>query len=193
VILAALFLAAWGYVWAYDRIKVVRLDEMFSPKYGWPVGARDQYFASKFPSSAEIEAYLSNATILFSHPPTDNIVFYFGNNRQFISWFDQSTSVGKWSISPHLRIILLGQQWQAAVIYVFCSHVAGLPNEAQQDSCREVERLDSIFSQGRDARREYQKGDVFNLQDNQEKIGPLPKVDISISSVLATQTGSAKE
>ena len=180
-IIAATVLVACLYVYAYDKIRIVRLDEMFSPRFGWEAGLRERYFMQKFPTAREITKYLSDATILISSPPFGNEVFYFRSDHKFVYWYNDQLSSGEWWISPRLELIILGSRWRFAVVYTYCRLFLDLPSTAQQDSCREVQTLGSIIGTGRAARREYRKGNVLNFgESGKGHIESLPKSEISI-------------
>lgn len=180
-----LFIATSSLIYISDRVKFVNLDNKFDPKYGYSVGRREQYFARKFPSTSEIQTYLSDATILFSHPPSGNIIFYFkSTGHEFVSWHDQAIEKGEWRIWPQLYFLVLGGQWRIAIVYAFCSSFSGLSLAAQQDNCRELESFDSIFAQGRGTRTEYRKGDVFSLSELHGEVRQLPRSEISFDALL---------
>jgi hypothetical protein len=185
--LTAAVLVVWLYVFAYDHVSVVRLDNMYDPKYGDRVGRRDEYFAADFPSSADIEKYLLDSTLLFSQPPRGNRVYYFDGDHKFISWREDIIHSGKWWTSPRLQIIRLGERWRAAVVYTFCSLSFDMPADAQRDNCYGVETITSLLARGPGSTREYRKGNVFGLFDNKPAPFRLPNSAITIDSLLSSK------
>jgi hypothetical protein len=185
-------LIVFSYVYAHDRIRVVHLDRIFNPAYGFPEGYRETYFAREFPSSQAIKEYLSDATILFSQPPSGNELFYFNSAQEFISWRDGLVSSGSWRIFPALQIIELGGRWRVTVVQRFCSLVSDMPADTQQDNCYDVTSIESILSRGPQARREYKKGNVFNISADKPVPFRLPESAITIDSLLSNSLGARR-
>ncbi|MBI3699144.1 MAG: hypothetical protein HY242_01685 [Afipia sp.] len=169
----------------WQRISIVRLDKMFDPALGFSDGRRVEYFARDFPSSDNIKDYLSDATILHSHPPLGNDVFYFDKQQGFLAWLDSEIVTGNWQSYPKLQIILLGDRWRIAVVNSFCMLYTHVLASDQQDRCYSVESLASILARGKTTRHEYRKGNVFGLADNKLPPFPIPKSDITIDSLLS--------
>lgn len=192
-ILGILALAIYLYIYIYDRVRIVRLNNYYDPKYGYTADARDQYFAQKFPSSSEIKSYLSDATILFSNPPMGNGVLYFDKDHGFLSWHGNNIEAGKWRLSPELQIIRLGDRWRIAIVQTLCMGFFDKPVIAQQDNCRHVETLDSILSRGRGTRREYTKGNIFDLASNKRAPFRLPTSEINTDSLLANRPSGGEK
>ena len=189
-LLIGVILGIWLYIYAYDRIRIVRLDNLFDPAYGFQVGRREQFFAQKFPSSSDIKAYLHDSTILLSNPPIGNQVYYFDRDDAFISWYDSKIEAGKWRSFPNLQILRLDGKWRIAVVYAFCISYPDRDAIAQRDNCYEIESVDSILSRG--SRREYRKGNVFNLGRDKPTPARLPKSEITIESLLPVKPSEQK-
>lgn len=75
-ILIGVILAVWLVSHVSDHVRIVHLDNMYDPKYGYSVDAREEHFSQKFSSARDIETYLSDATILFSDPSLRNEVLF---------------------------------------------------------------------------------------------------------------------
>jgi hypothetical protein len=183
--LAAGILAVWLFIFASDHVRIVRLDNMYSPKYGDRVGRREEYFDASFPSFEEIESYLSDATLVFSQPPGGNRVYYFDRDHRFISWSENVIEAGKWWTSPGVQIIRLGHRWRFAVVQHFCTLSLGMPADAQQDNCYAVEKITSLLSQGLGSKRDYRKGNVLGLSDSKPAPFRLPDTPVTIDSLLS--------
>lgn len=186
-LLGTVSLMIWAYTYGSDRISFERLDGQFDPKYGYAAGRRESAFSQEFPSRSQIEAHLSEATLLISHPP-NNAVYYFDNNHHFLRWTNETIEAGEWSIWPKLKILILNGQHRFAVEYVFCHRHSGLDPIAQQDNCYYLSSLDSIFAQGRGTRTEYRKGNVFKLAATTNAAGKLPNTELTIDSLLVKNT-----
>jgi hypothetical protein len=102
-VLLGAVLAGWLYFYASDHIKIIQLDSIFDPAYGYPQGYREEYFAKTFPSSSDIESYLSNATLLISKPPLGNVIYYFDEYRHFTLWHDNIVEGGEWWLILNCR------------------------------------------------------------------------------------------
>lgn len=188
LVLVTIVSAGYVYVFLYERVSVVRLDDRFDPKYGYDVGRREEYFNQKFPDYSDIERYLSNATLLRSRPPSGNEVFYFDNDQNFYSWKRaREVETGKWSASPRAQIIRLGVRWRIAIVYVFCMTFSDRPLVAQQDNCYSVGSLRSLLARGRGTYHEIGKGDVFGLASRKAPFD-LPTSQITIESLSATKS-----
>lgn len=186
-ILIVIVSLVWLYVYAYGRIRIERLDETFGRAAD--TGQREEYFARKFPTSFEIDEYLSDTTILYSTPPWGNNVFYFDKNKGYVDWRDKNAEAGKWWTTPQLRIMVLDGRWRIAVVNTFCMWFFDRPAVAQQDNCYSVEKLDSILAadSSRGWKRESRKGNVFSLVRNTPAPARLPNTEIDIDSLLAIQ------
>jgi hypothetical protein len=184
-VLLGAVLAGWLYFYASDHIKIIQLDSIFDPAYGYPQGYREEYFAKTFPSSSDIESYLSNATLLISKPPLGNVIYYFDEYRHFTLWHDNIVEGGEWWLIPKLQMLRLGKQWRFAVVQSFCRSVSGMLADAQKDNCYSVESVDSLPSRGAGSRREYSKGNVFGLSTERSAPFQLPSSQISIASLLS--------
>lgn len=181
-----LILGAWSCAYAYDHIRIIRLDNLYDPQYGYPVGREEQHFNQNFPSSNEIKAYLSNATILHSNPPTGNEVFYFDENDGFVFWRESTIENGKWWLIPRFQILLLGERWRLAIVQTFCMSFSNRSKILQQDNCYYVESFASLLARGRGTQHEYRKENAFDLAREKPASFQLPmKSRISISSLLA--------
>lgn len=185
-ILVGFVIGVWLCTYAYDHFKIVRLDNLYDPQYGYPVGRNEQHFTQNFPSSKDIKAYLSNSTILRSRPPLGNGIFYFDESNGFVFWHDNTIETGEWWVSSQLQLLLLGGQWRLAIEQIFCWSFSGRSRVSQSDNCYGVQRLDSLLAGGREMRREYRKDNLFDLTPG--KPAPyelLLKSEISIDSLLA--------
>jgi hypothetical protein len=182
------FLIIWSYAHLHDRIRVVHLDRIFNPAYGFPAGYRESYFGQDFPSAKAIKEYLTDATILFSEPPYGNQIFYFDHDQGFVSWRNKVTSSGNWRLFPGLQIIELGGRWRITFVQTFCSWVSDMSAEEQQDNCYDISSIESILGRGLGSRREYRKGNVFNISAGKPPPFQLPDSAITIESLTASKT-----
>lgn len=184
-ILLAVVSVVWLCVYAHGKIRIERLDEMFNRAAD--TGQREEYFARKFPTSFEIDEYLSDTTILYSTPPWGNNVFYFDKSKGYLDWRDRNVESGEWWVTPQLRIMVLGGRWRIAFVNTFCIWSFDRPAIAQQDNCYSVEKLDSILaaSSSRGWKRESRRGNVFGLARNKPAPTRLPNTDTNIDSLLA--------
>jgi hypothetical protein len=182
-IAAGLLTLCLGIYVSNTYVRVVRLDNMYDPKYGDRVERRDEYFASDFPSSKDIDSYLLDSTLLFSQPPRGNRVYYFDKDYKFISWRDGIIEIGKWWTSPSLQIIHFGSRWRVAIVSNFCTLSFSMPADSQRDNCYGVETITSLL--GRVSTREYRKGNTFGLSSDKPAPFELPKSTITIDSLLA--------
>jgi hypothetical protein len=185
--------ALWLYLYASDHIRIVQLDGIFDPAYGYPQGYREEYFAKQFPSSSEIESYLSDATLLISKPPLGNVIYYFDKPHQFTSWHDNVVEGGAWWSFSKLQILRLGKRWRVAIVPSFCMTLSGLTADAQNHSCYSVESVDSLLSRGNGSRREYNKGNTFGLAAERSAPFRLPGSEISIASLLGRSPDKDKD
>lgn len=182
-------LGVWLYTYAYDHIRIVRLDNLYDPQYGYPVGREEQHFNQNFPSSSEIKTYLSNSTILHSRPPIGNEVFYFDENYGFVIWYGNTIEAGRWWLSPRLQLLLLGERWRLAIVQTFCMSFSNRSEISQQDTCYSVQTLVSLLARGRGTRHEYRKGNAFGLAPDKSAPFQLPmNSEISIDSLSAANS-----
>ena len=183
--LAGAILAVWLAVYASSNVRVVRLDNMYDPRYGDRVGRREEYFSRNFPTAQDIETYLFNSTLLLSKPPLGNGVYYFDSDHKFTFWHTNLIETGKWWTTSRWQLIRLGDQWRFATVPTFCASSLALPADMQQDNCYSVETPSSVFSQGLGSTREHRSGDVFGLSGRKAAPYSLPDKPITIDSLLS--------
>ena len=181
-----------SYSYVHGHVRIIRLDRIFNPTYGFPEGYRETYFARVFPSSQAINEYLTDATILFSQPPNGNEIFYFNHEQQFVSWRGNIVSGGTWRLSPSLQIIELDGKWRTAIVQRFCTLMSEMPANAQQDNCYDVSDIESILSRGLGSRREYKKGNVFDISANKPAPFQLPDSAITFDSLMSALAGKSR-
>ena len=142
-------------------------------------------FARHYPTYNEINEYLSDATILISHPPS-NTVYYFDERSNYIKWRGNEISFGIWSSSPYVKIMTFETKWRIAIVNSYCHWLLDEPAYAQQDNCSIIESLDWMFRYlGSDP--EYRKGNVFKLSRGSPPPFSLPTTKISIDGLLAAK------
>jgi hypothetical protein len=188
LVVAFLIGGSWLYVFIYDNFRIIRLDSIYSPAtYRDAELIKQRIFSQKIPSLNEIDDYLSDATVVVSHPPVGNAVYYFDSDRKIFWWHGDQISTGVWKATPNVQLIIFGTQWRLAIVYKFCWSFSDRVAIEQQDSCYYLTSLDWIFSFA-NSHREYRKGDLFGL-DKVEKgqVGKLPESNISIEQLLATE------
>ncbi len=180
----AIFIAVWLYFFAYDRIRIVRLENYFSPANGYTIEFQERYFTQTFASSRDIQSYLNDSTFLIFSQGSGNSVFYFDNDHSFLYWRDNHIENGKWWATPYLEFIYLGNRRRIAVVYSFCKWFFETEPEAQQDNCRFAENVESVLPQGRDTSLEIRKGNVFRLGSSKLAPTRLPLKKITIDSLM---------
>jgi hypothetical protein len=186
--LVAGILAVWLCIYVSGYVRVVRLDDIFDPKYGYRVGLREEYFSRDFPNAKDIESYLFDSTLLISNPPLGNGVYYFDKDHKYLFWHENLIEAGKWWVFPSWQLIRLGNRWRLATVQTFCALSFALPTDAQQDNCYFVETTTSLLGQGHGSEREYRKGNVLGLLSNQQAPFRLPTSAITINSLLSSLT-----
>jgi hypothetical protein len=186
-ILIATVFVGWLYVFAYDHFRIVQLDHLFDPVYGYPLGYREAYFARRFASYGEIEDYLSDVTLVISHPPRGNAIYYFDRNQQFALWREPVVATGRWWTDPELQLLKLGSERRFAIVQYFCMSRASLIEDAQ-DNCYSVADVDSLINAGAGGRIERSKGNVFNLTPGKRQPFSLPHSDLSTAALLERVT-----
>lgn len=180
-ILSGFISALLVYSYVASHVRVVRLEEIFDPAYGFPLDYRERYFNRDFPAASTIKNYLHDATLLISRPPTGNRVYYFDKDQGFVSWRDNVIDSGVWWTSPEVQILYLGARWRVAVVQIFCMSRFGIPRGAQQDNCYSVGQLESLLAAGKGSRRDYREGNVFHLQADNPPPLQLPNSELSIA------------
>ena len=182
--LAGIVLATCLAVYVSANVRIVRLDNIYNPEYGYRVGRREEHFSNKFPTTQDIETYLFDSTLLVSNPPHQSVVRYFDREHNYISWHSNLIESGKWWSSPEWQLIRLGDRWRFATVQTFCtiSLVFGVPETGRQDNCYSVETTSSLFSFG--GTREHRSGDVFKLTGRQAAPFKIPDKPITIDSLL---------
>jgi len=183
LILVCILLIFWGYN------KILPVERIDQARWGSAENA-ERYFSRPIPTAQDIESYLLNATILISHPPGGNAVYYFDAPYHFLKWrnFNLPTEdvlEGTWSIDWHLLPMELNGRWRVALEYVICTRsLDSLP--ADVPFCRSVETLSPMLRFGLNP--EYRVGNVFNLSTNGSVPFPLPnRTPISIDGLLAME------
>ncbi|MDE2377081.1 hypothetical protein [Bradyrhizobium sp.] len=177
--------AFFVYAHVADRIRVVHLDGMFDPAYGYTPGFRERYFNQDFVSADAIRDYLHDATLLISNPPRGNHVYYFDSEQKFVSWRDKIIESGMWWTYPEVQILHLGPHWRVAVVQTFCLSLFGTAAVRQQDNCYGVSQLDSLLTAGKGSRRDYRSGNILELDASKLPPLPLPSSELSIASLLS--------
>jgi hypothetical protein len=180
--LAIIVLVAWLCIFAYQNVEIVRLDNLYETKYGYPTGRREKYFSASFPSSREVEKFLQDSTVVYSSPPRGNRVFYFARDHTYVLWFESVTNDGEWRTFPKIQILILGSRWRVAVVTVFCR------SNTKMDSrtCSDVENVESILTERVGSVADYyRQGNVFDLSPNKKR-APflLPSSEITIDSLV---------
>ncbi|WJR76502.1 hypothetical protein [Bradyrhizobium sp. NP1] len=182
-IVIGVILCVWGYVYLSE--KILSVEETRLSDWYLPANA-ERHFARKFVTADEIESYLSNATILFSHPSAGNSVFYFGASHRFVLWTGPRLDLteGIWWTNWYLFPMTFNGRWRIAPVQEFCIHYYGtLFDTRQREQCRFVEYLGGLFPYSH-ALPEYRAGNVFDLR----KAAPFRLPDdkeISIDGLLA--------
>jgi hypothetical protein len=118
-------------------------------------------------------------------PASGNDVFYFDDNPGFVYWRGKTVVSGAWRTSPFLEISRLGSRWRIALVQRFCKWHFDMSADEQQDNCYAIHGLDGLISYGNQSRRDYRKGNVFNLENNKPAPFKIPDTDITIDSLLA--------
>jgi hypothetical protein len=158
LVFVAICSAGWAYFHFYNRVYFEDIDRIYGPLNGWSSERKGKYFAQTFPSSSEITEYVQDLTVLHSHPPIGNDVFYFDTGHQLILWRDwgyrdwrgHSTEVGTWWLEP----------------YLYCHYIKDLKGVLSYD------------------KPEYRRGNVFGLSASHDPPFRLPNTEITIDSLL---------
>src|SRR5258708_34212535 len=90
----------------HDRVMFQRLDQTKISALPELAAENEDTFSRNYPSYEEINAYLSDSTILISDPRI-NGVSYFDNSHNFISWGHGGLKFGAWSSKPYLKFLVL--------------------------------------------------------------------------------------
>lgn len=171
-------------MFVYDHVRVVRLDDIFNPTYGSPVGSREAYFTKDFPSSGDISHFLLDTTLVVSEPPRGNEVFYFDKDHNLVLWRDNIVQGGEWRSSSELQILKLGKERRFAIVQTFCILFLGPVASPQIDNCYSVADVDSLLPRRPEARKERVAGNIFNLAPGKSPPFNLPRSEISVASLL---------
>jgi hypothetical protein len=181
-------LLIWGGVALNDRIRPVK---RFGQLTAWYTADQaEQHFNADFPNGKDIEAYLSNATILLSDGSFHQAVYYFDKPHHFLQWQNDGTSrtdliSGEWFTKWYLLPMELNGRWRLALVYSFCKWFPSRDAELPQDSCVILESLDQLFAAA-NAVREYRAGNIFKLSAAGTAPFPLPsRTRLSIDGLLA--------
>ena len=183
-----ILLLIWGGVALNDRIRPVKRFGQLTAWYAADQAA--QHFNAAFPTEKDIEAYLSNATILLSDGSFQQAVYYFDEPHHFLQWRNDGTSntnlvAGEWFTKWYLLPMEINGRWRVALVYSFCKWFPALDAEPPEDSCKIVEDLNLLFAWG-GATREYRAGNVFKLSAAGTASFPLPsRTRLSIDGLLA--------
>ena len=157
------------------NVEVVDLDKRYDPKTGYAA----KYFSQKFPSAQEIEDYWRDATLVISDPQHfGNIVRYFDDHRQIISWFGSRLAQSEWNLSSVWQLLKFDGHARFVVIQKFCTHSSENPDGA----CQLVSDTGALLNRGTS---EYRKSDIFGLAGRKNPPFPMPKAPISTDMLLA--------
>ena len=144
--------------------------------------AKDAHFAQAFPTRSEIENYLSDATLLKSHPPILNSATYFDKRRNFWEWEGDLIIKGNWYIEPILLKITRYDQSRLTIVYSLCKELAD--GSLTEYNCFLVESRERIFPMV-SGPLEYKDGDVFGLARLKKPPFAMPHTEITVGSLQA--------
>jgi hypothetical protein len=152
----------------------------------WSDESKKRYFSETFPTRNEIERYLSNATILISHPPIGNTVYYFDSDGRYYYWHGNDNMIGRghWFLYPRIVRRIYNGRSRFDLAYLFCRELDD--GSFTDDNCVLLGSTDQIMKYH--AFREYAKGDVFNLSELQSPPFDLPPRPISMEQLSATMS-----
>jgi hypothetical protein len=183
---AGLVVGAGIYLYVEPRIvREVDIDAMYGFKNLPPsrAGAKEEYFATQFPTAKEIEDYWFDSTLLISDPPRNNRIYYFDKDYHFKEWANSGLGTESWAISPFQERLKLGSR--SRLVTIQCFAVLMDVGGAQRD-CVGIEDVTFMIHRARTGTREHRKGDVFGLSGRKKAPFYLPtKEPITIDSVLA--------
>jgi len=168
------------------KVRFENLDRVtFRNRAGVDILERERLdrFTSPYPTYNGIKEYLSDATILISHPPS-NVVYYFDDRSNYIHWHDNEIRFGVWSSSPYVAIMVLETKWRITIVNSYCGWLLDEPEYAQQDNCTIVRSLDRMFRYS-GSYSEYRRGNVFKLSKGSPPRLSMPTANISIDELVA--------
>jgi hypothetical protein len=187
LISVGIILFIWGGLALNDRIRpVMRFSEF---KTAFPADVAERYFNAVFPTERDIEAYLSNKTILLSDGAFQQAVYYVDDSHHFLKWTSDSTSLrtDEWFTKWYFLPMELNGRWRVALVYSFCTWFPTIDIELPPDSCRIIQDLRLLFA-GANAHREYRSGNIFGLSAGGTAPFRLPSgTRISIDGLLAME------
>jgi hypothetical protein len=188
-------LSIWGGISLNERILHVKRFSQLTAFY--KPNQAEQAFRASYPTDKEIEAYLTNATILVSDGGFYQAIYYFDEPHHFLQWRNDGSSntaliAGEWFTKWYLLPMELNGRWRFARVYSFCWWFPSMNAELPQDSCSIVERLDFLFGAS-DATREYRLGNIFKLSAGGTAPFPLPnRTRLSIDGLVAMEKDQAR-
>jgi hypothetical protein len=170
----------------------LRLERIDQLKAWYTADQAEQHFNAVFPTEKDIEAYLSNVTILLSDGAFHQAVYYFDEPNRFLQWSNDGTPNtalvrGEWFTKWYFQPMELNGRWRVALVYSFCKWLPSRCRDTQlpQDGCKIVENLNLLFNAA-NAVREYKAGNIFKLSAGETPPFPLPNhTRISIDGLLA--------
>jgi hypothetical protein len=161
------------YAYCYDHYIVQNFNNMVLPSRE----VAQRLFSETYPSRIEIEDYLHDATILISYPPISS-VYYFDNERRFITWHGNYFTRGHWYLYPMVAKRMLDGRSRFDLAYTFCRELND--GSFTEDNCVLLGSTQQIMAYGR---KEYGKGDIFELSKRDDPPFDMPKTNISIDEL----------
>jgi hypothetical protein len=148
-----------------------------------PNETKESYFLETFPSRHEIEDYLLDATILISHPPIGNSVYYFDSNYRFFIWHanDFKITKGHWFLYPMIDRRIYNGRSRFDLAYSFCRELDD--GSLTEDNCILLGSTNQILAGV--GHREYTKGDVFDLSKRSKPPFAIPATTINMEQLRA--------
>jgi hypothetical protein len=151
------------------------IDDFFR----WPPDKKESFFLETFPSRREIEDYLLNTTILISHPPIGNSVYYFDKDQHTFNWHGNQIIKGHWFLYPMIDRRVYNGKWRFDLAYSFCRELDD--GSFTEDNCILLGSTSQIFAGFGEL--DYAKGDIFDLSNRSKPPFTMPTTAISIEQL----------
>jgi hypothetical protein len=178
------FSAIGAFIYGARHFMTQNVDDFFR----WSQEKKESYFLETFTSRHEIEDYLLNTTILISHPPIGNSVYYFDNDRHFSEWHGNQIIKGHWFLYPMIVRRVYNGRWRFDLAYSFCRELDD--GSFTEDNCILLGSTNQIMAGY--GQMDYQKGDIFDLSKRSKPPFTMPITAISVEQ-LRTAVGQLRQ
>jgi len=179
-----IFAAIGAFIYGARHFMTQNVDDFFR----WSKEKKESYFLETFPSRHEIEDYLLNTTILISHPPIGNSVYYFDNDRHFFDWHGDQIKKGHWFLYPFIVRRVYNGKSRFDLAYSFCRELDD--GSLTEDNCILLGSTNQILAGFGEL--DYAKGDIFDLSKRSKPAFTMPIIAISMEQ-LRVATGQLRQ